>query len=57
MSEQDEMENARLLARRHARMLLQEQALNTPKHFDIFEKAAYELELYKWADKVVGNDC
>lgn len=52
----DEMEKAKRLARRHARQVLQEQALHTPQDMNVFEKAAYELELYRWADKVVDYD-
>ncbi|MDC5757027.1 hypothetical protein OPW41_07710 [Vibrio europaeus] len=52
----DEIEKAKHLARLHARQALQEQTLHTPKEFDVFEKSAYESELYKWADKVVGYD-
>ncbi|ELJ8641949.1 hypothetical protein RUK84_002918 [Vibrio cholerae] len=50
------MEIAVMRARNHAREALQEQSMHEPKEFTEDQKLAYRMELYKWADKVVGYD-
>lgn len=54
MSKKDKIEQARHQAKLHARQALQEQTLHAPKEFDFDQKVAYQAELYRWADKVVG---